>query len=76
MLVLSHGAAIRTWVAARCDNTNGVFAGTHQLDNTGLVTLHSHDHGWHLDDWQSAPVGGAHLADAGALDPMGMALDV
>jgi broad specificity phosphatase PhoE len=76
VLVVSHGAAIRTWVAARCDNTNGVFAGTHQLDNTGLVTLHSRDGGWHLDDWQSAPVGGAHLADAHALDPMGMALDV
>jgi broad specificity phosphatase PhoE len=29
VLVVSHGAAIRTWVAARCDNTSGVFAGTH-----------------------------------------------
>ncbi|MCU1422571.1 MAG: hypothetical protein JWN36_2222 [Microbacteriaceae bacterium] len=76
VLVVSHGAAIRTWVAARCDNTNGVFAGTHQLDNTGLVTLHSHDRGWHLDDWQSTPVGGAHLADDRAVDPMGMGLDV
>ncbi len=74
-LAVSHGAAIRTWVAARCDNTNGVFAGTHQLDNTGLVTLHSHEHGWHLDDWRSTPLGGTHLADAEALDPLGMTLD-
>ena len=73
-LVVSHGAAIRTWVAARCDNTDGaLFAGTHQLANTALVALHRTRSGnWHLDDWGSAPIGGAQLVDHAALDPTGM----
>lgn len=70
-LVVSHGAAIRTWVAARCDNTSGAFAGDHKLANTALVTLRSTRHGWHLDDWGDAPIGGASLLDARAVDPMG-----
>jgi broad specificity phosphatase PhoE len=70
-LVVSHGAAIRTWVAARCDNTSGTFAGDHQLANTALVTLRSTRRGWHLVDWGDAPIGGADLADARAADPMG-----
>lgn len=74
-LAVSHGAAIRTWVAARCDNTDGAaFAGTHQLANTALVQLHRTRRGtWHLDDWGSAPLGGTLLADETAIDPTGMA---
>jgi broad specificity phosphatase PhoE len=70
-LVVSHGAAIRTWVASRCDNTSGAFAGDHQLPNTALVTLRSTHRGWHLVDWGDVPIGGTDLMDSRAVDPMG-----
>ena len=75
VVAVSHGAAIRTWVAARCENTDGAFAGTHQLDNTGVAILEGDRvRDWHLIEWQSAPLGGATLADARAVDPTGEAL--
>jgi broad specificity phosphatase PhoE len=76
-LVVSHGAAIRTWVAARCLSLDGSFASSHQLDNTGLVTLESGHRGladgraWRLVSWHSSPIGGAGLSDHNALDPTG-----
>jgi probable phosphoglycerate mutase len=76
VVAVSHGAAIRTWVAARCDNTDGGFAGTHQLDNTGVAVLEGDRvHDWHLVEWQSTPLGGTGLADARAVDPTGEALE-
>jgi probable phosphoglycerate mutase len=74
VVAVSHGAAIRTWVAARCENTDGSFAGTHQLDNTGTAILEGEDvRRWRLIDWRSEPLGGARLADARAVDPTGEA---
>ena len=76
IVAVSHGAAIRTWVAARCSNTDGAFAGSHQLDNTGYALLEGeHVRGWRLVDWHSAPVGGSELTDALAVDPAGEALE-
>jgi len=76
IVAVSHGAAIRTWVAARCENTDGSFAGTHQLDNTGMAILDGKRvRDWRLVDWRSAPVGGAGLTDASAIDPAGEALE-
>ncbi|HEY4225739.1 MAG TPA: histidine phosphatase family protein [Pseudolysinimonas sp.] len=76
VLVVSHGAAIRTWVAARCANTDGGgFAGTHQLPNTALVRVHRTRRGaWHLEDWGDAPLGGSALGDETAIDPTGTQL--
>ena len=75
IVAVSHGAAIRTWVAARCEKTNGAFAGTHQLDNTGVAILEGDRvRDWHLIEWQSAPLGGTALTDARAVDPAGEAL--
>ncbi|AMM20479.1 hypothetical protein AX769_10375 [Frondihabitans sp. PAMC 28766] len=45
VVVISHGAAIRTWVTGRCIDVEGGFAGTHQLLNTGLAHLESVDEG-------------------------------
>ena len=72
VIVVSHGAAIRTWVASRCANLSGDFAGSHTLDNTGLVTVERRTHGdWNLVDWHSTPVGGSELEDHAAADPTG-----
>ncbi|RKR74579.1 histidine phosphatase family protein [Frondihabitans australicus] len=84
--IVSHGAAIRTWVAARCADVDGGFAGTHQLLNTGLAVLESLPHGdhgdesstgrrWRLVSWRTDPIGGAELIDALAEDPTGRATE-
>ena len=74
--VFSHGAAIRVWTAARARNVTPIFAGTHYLENTGVVELDgSAELGWTLISWAGAPVGGPSLADESAADPIGEALD-
>ncbi len=74
-VVFSHGAAIRVWIAARATNLPPMFAGSHHLDNTGIVELNgSPETGWSLMRWQGTPVGGPDLADAGARDPAGETL--
>jgi broad specificity phosphatase PhoE len=80
-LIVSHGAAIRTWVAARCTDTDGHFAGSHQLDNTGLAVLETAERRaegsrrWNLVDWIGTPVGGEQLHDRVAEDPTGSGLE-
>jgi broad specificity phosphatase PhoE len=70
--VVSHGAAIRVWVAAHATNVAPMFAAEHHLDNTGIVVLDgSFDDGWSLARWADQPIGGAVLADASAGDPTG-----
>ena len=74
--VFSHGAAIRVWAAARAVNVPPMFAGLHDLDNTGVVELSgSPDDGWTLLSWAGVPLGGKPLTDADAVDPTGEALD-
>ncbi|MHC5796361.1 histidine phosphatase family protein [Lacisediminihabitans sp. FW035] len=71
-VVFSHGAAIRVWTAGRATNVPPIFAGTHELDNTGVVELAgSPEDGWTLVSWAGAPVGGASLVDDKANDPTG-----
>lgn len=70
--VFSHGAAIRVWTARRTSNVPPEFAGSHELDNTGVVELSgSPDEGWQLVSWAGRPVGGAQLIDQRAEDPLG-----
>jgi broad specificity phosphatase PhoE len=72
VVVVSHGAAIRAWVAARGSNLGDEFADTRILDNTGIVVLNgSPIDGWVVETWQGDPVGGAALADPAASDPTG-----
>ncbi|POH64308.1 histidine phosphatase family protein [Cryobacterium zongtaii] len=74
--VFSHGAAIRVWAAARATNVPPMFAGLHDLDNTGVVELiGSPDEGWTLLSWAGVPLGGMPLVDTTAVDPTGEALD-
>lgn len=73
--VVSHGAAIRVWVAARAVNIDPAFAAHHHLDNTGIVAIEGEPAtGWTITSWQGEPVEPA-LADASAEDPQGEALD-
>lgn len=55
--VISHGAAIRTWTAARARNLDMPFAARHPLENTQVVTLEGDPrHGWTVTHWGTEPV--------------------
>lgn len=70
--LVSHGGAIRVWVARHATNVGPRFAAENALDNTGIVIMEgSFAEGWTLTQWQDRPVGGAELADATATDPTG-----
>jgi broad specificity phosphatase PhoE len=76
VVVVSHGAAIRVWVAGRATNVPPMFAGEHEIQNTGVVELEgSPELGWTLLSWQGTPVGGPELVDDSAEDPTGETLD-
>jgi broad specificity phosphatase PhoE len=73
--VVSHGAAIRTWIASRTADVNVRYAAAHELANTGIVIANgSMTDGWTVEAWDGAPIGGSQLADASADDPTGEAL--
>ena len=75
-VVVSHGAAIRVWVAGNASNIRPQFVADHELMNTGVVILEgSFDDGWTLLEWESTPVGGASVIDEHADDPTGETLD-
>ncbi|PWC04775.1 histidine phosphatase family protein [Mycetocola zhujimingii] len=73
--VVSHGAAIRTWVAARAKNIDGDYAAEHPLSNTGVVIVTgSPVDGWNVVEWDGDPIGGHDLFDASADDATGEAV--
>ena len=75
-VVVSHGAAIRVWVAGSASNIRPQFVADHELMNTGVVILDgSFDDGWTLLEWESTPIGGVSVVDAAADDPTGETLD-
>jgi broad specificity phosphatase PhoE len=69
--MVSHGAAIRMWTAARADNVDVPFAAARPLDNTGVVILE----GSPADGWKALSWAGAVVATAGAGGTAGHPLD-
>lgn len=53
--VVSHGAAIRAWVAKRAVNAAGFGAALRTFDNTGIARLRRDEAGWHLLSWEGRP---------------------
>lgn len=71
-IVVSHGAAIRTWVSNRIPDSAGHPEATEYLHNTACITVEGHPRlGWELVDWNSQPIGGRFLDDEAAPDPTG-----
>lgn len=50
-LLVSHGAAIRTWVGARCDLSAWDNAAFSSLPNTGVIELEGGPDGWRIVSW-------------------------
>ena len=68
--LVSHGAAIRTWVAARVADAADRPEALQPLNNTGVITVEGHpSSGWRLVDWHADPIGGSALEDETAEDP-------
>ncbi|MBN0044487.1 histidine phosphatase family protein [Streptomyces actuosus] len=65
--LVSHGAAIRMWTAARVDNVDVPFAATHPLRNTGVVVLE----GSPSDGWKALTWAGETVTPSGAAGPTG-----
>lgn len=56
--LVSHGAVIRMWVAARAVNVDVEYAASHPLGNTGVVILDgSPEEGWRALVWEGRPLG-------------------
>ena len=71
-LVVSHGAALRTWVSTRMEPHPAAPPPTEPLHNTALIVLEGgFDVGWRMVSWQGHPVGGELLEDPRAEDPTG-----
>ena len=71
-LVVSHGAALRTWVSTRMEPHPDAPPATQPLHNTALIVLEGDvDAGWRMVSWQGHPVGGDYLEDPTAEDPTG-----
>lgn len=71
-LVVSHGAALRTWVSTRMQPHPDAPPATQPLHNTALLVLEGDfDAGWTMVSWQGHPVGGEFLEDPTAEDPTG-----
>ena len=75
-LLVSHGAAIRTWVSARVPEVEAHAKATDPLHNTACIELNGDpETGWEILAWHSDPVGGAFLDDVSAPDPTGQATE-
>jgi probable phosphoglycerate mutase len=58
VVMVSHGAVIRTWSAARADNITAAFLRTASLDNTVVVRLEGRPGtGWTVTRWGDAVPG-------------------
>ncbi|MEU6369220.1 histidine phosphatase family protein [Streptomyces sp. NPDC046931] len=56
--MVSHGAAIRMWAAARAQNIDIDFAAAHRLRNTGVVVLSgAPGRAWRVLAWEERPLG-------------------
>lgn len=70
LVIVSHGAMIRYWVARASSNVDAEFVGENPLSNTAVVSLTgSPDEGWFVDSWTGTPVGGAAVTDMAADGP-------
>lgn len=78
-VVVSHGAAIRCWVAARADNLDAEVVGPVPLGNTGIVILDgSPAGGWTAVSWEGRgldPQVQALVDDGPAGDPVDPPVD-
>lgn len=63
VVLVSHGAMIRAWCAARTSNVDLDFVSNHYVVNTGIVVIEgSTERGWEVESWL-----GESVSDAAAM---------
>ncbi|MCC2322245.1 histidine phosphatase family protein [Cellulomonas xiejunii] len=76
VVVVSHGAAIRCWAAARVAGLDVDDVEQRPLANTGAIEIDGDPaSGWRLVAWSTDPLGGPTLRDDAGEDPTGEPLD-
>jgi len=70
VVIVSHGAMLRYWVARATINVDAEFVSTNDLTNTAIVVV-SGDlaRGWYTETWTGEAVGGPQLTDLAADGP-------
>ena len=76
-VLVSHGAAIRSWTAARAENVTTQHVAANPVTNTGAVILEgSPDEGWYALTWEGHALGGpavdAPRSDGPAGEPIAL----
>lgn len=75
-LLVSHGAAIRTWVANQVTDSGTHEMATEGFNNTACIELSgSPADGWTVVEWTPDAIGGHYLDDETAPDPTGQPTD-
>jgi broad specificity phosphatase PhoE len=62
-VIVSHGAAIRTWVTLRSTNLGPRFALNNPITNTGVVVVEGEPGAWVTRSWLGTPLGGPGIDD-------------
>lgn len=76
-VVVSHGAVIRSWAAARVENISADFAAWRPVSNTGAVILEGDVRsGWKALDWEGDALGGPAVNAEHSDGPAGEPIDV
>ena len=76
-VLVSHGAAIRAWTAARTDNVSVAFVAANPLGNTGAVVLEGDPaQGWTALTWEGHALGGPGLDTSATDGPAGEPVEV
>jgi probable phosphoglycerate mutase len=65
-VAFSHGAMIRAWTAARCENVTADFAAEHRVSNTGAVVVVGSPGRWFVERWEEQAIGRPGLEDGTA----------
>ncbi len=74
--IVSHGAAIRVWVAGRAADADRELIAETPLSNTGLIEVEGDpESGWRFIAWVDGPLGGTHLDSRYGEDPTGETLE-
>ncbi|WP_404287795.1 histidine phosphatase family protein [Glutamicibacter arilaitensis] len=61
--IFTHGAIIRVWAAARCENLDAAYSAENSVSNTGAVIVEGSPGNWRATQWQEQAIGGADLED-------------
>lgn len=67
--LITHGAMIRVWAAARSSNLSAAFVAENSISNTGVVIVEGTPGNFRVENWQEQALGGLGLEDPASDGP-------